>query len=353
MARYLAFVLATVLAALLATACEDDTGAPPAGVAPNDVIAFAASDVGGQSYGLYLVRPDGSGLRMLVDETDAISFPRWSPAGDRIAYIVGGQDQERPGLLRVYDFQTDRAITLSESAGASPLGPAASWSPDGRRLAFFETTDGGRVRIFDLERSKLIDTAEIPGTQPDWSPDGDRLAIVSSEGSAGEQDLYLVAANGEELRRLAERPGVEGNPRWSPDGKLLAFWGTPAGQPDLRELFVIEVESGRLTELGAGYAAAWSPDGELLAYTKPGTDDASTRDIFLVRADGSDVRPLSESVTLDVWPSWSPGGDSVVYLAQATPRTAFLCIVQLAPEARDCLNLPEQLVPAAPVWSPQ
>ncbi len=50
MARYLAFVLATVLAALLATACGDDTGAPPVGVAPNDVIAFAASDVSEQSY---------------------------------------------------------------------------------------------------------------------------------------------------------------------------------------------------------------------------------------------------------------------------------------------------------------
>ncbi|MCH8901398.1 MAG: PD40 domain-containing protein [Chloroflexi bacterium] len=353
MARYLAFILATVLAALLATACGDDSGAPPAGVAPNDVIAFAASDVGEQSYGLYLVRPDGSGLRMLVDETDAISFPRWSPDGERIAYIVGGQDQERPGLLRVYDFKTGRAITVSERASASPLGPAASWSPDGRRIAFFEATDGGRVRIFDLERSKLLDTAEIPGTQPDWSPTGNTLAIVSPEGAAGEQGLYLVAANGEDLRRLAERRGVEGNPRWSPDGKLLVFWGAPEDQPDLRQLFLIEVESGRLTELGAGYAAAWSPDGELLAYTKPGTDEAITRDIFLVRADGSDVRPLSESVTLDVWPSWSPGGDSLVYLAQATPRTAFLCIVQLAPEARDCLALPDELVPAAPAWSPQ
>ncbi len=353
MARYLAFVLATLLAALLATACGDDTGVPPAGIAPNDVIAFAASDAGEQSHGLYLVRPDGSGLRKLADETDAISFPRWSPAGDRIAYIVGGQDQERPGLLRVYDFQTNRATTVSDRAGASPLGPAASWSPDGRRLAFFEATDGGRVRIFDLERSELIDTAEIPGTLPDWSPDGNRIAIVSSEGSTGEQDLYLVAANGEELRRLAERPGVEGNPRWSPDGKLLAFWAAPSGQPEERQLSLIEVESGRVTELGAGYAAAWSPDGELLAYTTPGTDDASTRNIFLVGADGSDVRSLSESITLDVWPSWSPGGDRVVYLAQATPRTAFLCIVQLAPEARDCLALPEQLVPAVPVWSPR
>ena len=180
MARYLAFVLAAVLAALLATACGDDTVAPPAGLAPTDVIAFAASEVGEQSYGLYLVRPDSSGLRMLVDETDPISFPRWSPDGDRIAYIVGGQDQERPGLLRVYDFQTDRAITVSERAGASPLGLAASWSPDGRRLAFFEATDGGRVRIFDLERSRLIDTAEIPGTQPDWSGNGNSGAVTGA-----------------------------------------------------------------------------------------------------------------------------------------------------------------------------
>lgn len=352
-AQYPAPVLLAVAVALLAAACRggDDSSSI---VAPRDVIAFGAQEAGGTGrYGLYLVRPDGSDLRKLTAETGAISFPRWSPAGDRIAYIVGGDDRERPGALRMYDFRTGRPTTLSDGALPSPLGPATTWSADGRRLAFVEATAGGQVGVYDVERGGLIDIPEVSGTAVDWSPSGNELAVVLSGGSAQETDLYLVEADGRNPRQLLQRPGLEGNPRWSPNGRRLAFWGAPFEQPELRELFVLERESGRLVELGPGLAAAWSPDGRRLAYSGPATaTDAGNLDIFLVAAEGGEPQPLSRAITLDRWPSWSPAGDRLAYLALADRETAFICVVRLEPEDRDCLDLPD-LVPAAPAWSPR
>ena len=351
--RLLALLPTAVVAAFVATACGSSEVTPPS-AAPRDVIAFAALESGDEpGYAIYLARPDGSDLRKLTDATDVISFLRWSPTGDRIAYIVGAEE-ERPGRLLVYDFRTGQAITVSEGATASRLGPAVSWSPDGRRLAFVEAIAGGGTRIFDVERGELIATGEIPGASPDWSPAQDEIAVIVPDGSAGDTNLYLVDADGENLRRLVDRPGAEGNPRWSPDGRLLAFWSSPEDQPDARQLLVVERESGRLTELEPGYAAAWSPDGERLAYAGPAASgNAANLDIFLVAADGGDLRRLSESVTVDRWPSWSPTGDRLAYLAQVDRQTAFVCVVQLEPEDRDCLPLPDHLLPGAPAWSPQ
>ena len=183
--------------AVLAAACGDGDDAPPSTAGPRDVIAFGAREPNG-GYGLYLVRPDGSSLRRLVEEAGEITFPVWSPAGDRIAYLIR-PDLESPATLRVYDFPDGLATTVSQNALADLLGPTMSWSPDGRRLAFIDAAGGGRVRIYDIDNAELVELPEVGARGVDWAPSGDNLAIVVGD-PALDTDLDLMSEDGEDVR---------------------------------------------------------------------------------------------------------------------------------------------------------
>ncbi len=333
-----------LLLVTLGLACGESGVEPVAlDVGPKDVIAFGALQVdppGGS--GLYLVRPDGTELQRLSAEAGAILFPRWSPAGDRIAYVVAPEDAGQPGTLRVYDFATRSATTVSERALPDAEGPAVTWSGDGRRLAFAE--EGAGIRVYDLERGEFVDTEAVGGTTPDWSPTRDQIAVIV------DGDLHTMDADGGGLRRILERPGTEGNPRWSPDGTRLALWGA-ADTGGERRLLVIDRGGGDPDERGPGSAPVWSPAGDRIAYQRA-ADDGTNVDIYVIGVAGGVPRRLTESVALDSWPSWSPRGDRIAYAALVDQRTAFVCVLELEPGGGDCLDLPG-LLPGAAVWSPE
>lgn len=126
------------------------------------------------------------------------------------------------------------------------------WSPDGRQLAYVTVTETAEpelwaVRIDGDEPALLLahGQAEL-FSQPTWSPDGRTLAFsrtpLGTETSSA-SDIWLVSANGDELRPLLRNELEESSPSWSPDGRYLAFhragdvWvldmtRPPAGPPD-------------------------------------------------------------------------------------------------------------------------
>ncbi len=342
--RLAAFVL--IAAALLAFACSgDDDAAPGSGSGPSDVIAFGAEGPDGD--GLYIVKPDGSGLRLLTAESGFVAYPMWSPGGGRIAYVAGVPGGVDPVLLRLYEFETDTALTVSTLAVAGQFGAPATWSPDGRRIAFSEVAgDAPRLRVYDLERAELIDSARVSGRSPSWSPDGEELAFVSDSGQGG---LLVMDVAGGEPEVLASRPGGEEGPRWSPDGDVIAV---VEGEEGEEALLLVERASGAVTELGAGLVPSWSPDGRRLVFSAPSEDGKTDLDIFFIAIEGGARQPLSQSTTRDLWPAWSPDGNSVALLSQVDRQSAFICVVRLQPEGRDCLSLPG-LLPATPAWSPR
>lgn len=347
--RRVATALAVLSIALAACGGGGDVDLTPG---PSNVIAFGAQDAAAQRYGLYVVKPDGAGLRPLAFEEGFVIRPAWSPEGGRIAYLVLNPEGGDVATLRVYDLNTELSTTVAGRA----LIQAPSWSPDGRRFAFAEEVDGEpMLRVYDLASGSLLDLPDLPGSEPAWSPDGDEIAYVRAPTQL-ETELYMVATDFADPRRLLEREGAESAPRWSADGRLVAFTSTPPANPNEArgsELFVLDVESGELTELGRGFDAAWPPEGDQLAYSLPmGIIPITSANIQLVAAGGGEPVELSQASTVDVAPSWSPDANAIVYLAQADLRTSFVCLVTLEPEQRDCLDLPG-LLPTNPVWSPK
>ena len=124
---------------------------------------------------------------------------------------------------------------------------------------------------------------------PAWSPDGRRFAFSSTH--EGNQEIYTAAADGTDLVRLTQSPGLDAHPCWSPDGKTIAFatdrWGgleLAAVRPDGTGLC-------RLTQSrGLDDYPAYSPDGSRLAFV-------SNRDgqfeIYVAAADGTGPVNLS------------------------------------------------------------
>lgn len=207
---------------------------------------------------LWIVDADGSGHRRLA----AGRSPRWSPDGERLAYLAEGQ-------IRVRWMDTGDTATITQLT-ESPGG--IRWSPDGRRIAFhmlvreapsqlapppkpppgaewadppiledrFKNRQDG-VGYLDFGHRHLFVVSAAGGTPtqvtdgdfqhggaPSWTPDGRHLVFSSNRNPDWERDfrnseIYLAPVGGGEIRALTDRDGPDHSPAVSPDGERIAF----------------------------------------------------------------------------------------------------------------------------------
>ena len=164
------------------------------GAAANSKIAFSQSAGGGQgSGGLYVVNPDGSGKRRVV-ETAGHATPSWSPDGRRIVF----QTRSGPGL----------SVVNADGSGQQSLtiGNHPAWSPDGQRIAFgrADKTNNADWDIFVMNADGSQQRRLVRhGTDPRWSPDGRTIAFVRRAALDGfNYDIYAVDGEGSPARSL-------------------------------------------------------------------------------------------------------------------------------------------------------
>ena len=260
------------------------------------VVSELNSDGTDYNTDLWLVSSDGGEPRRLTNSPVGDEFPRWSPDGRTIAFL---SDRPRPGA-RVEDARpagaTDEAKRqiwmirpdggeawiLSDARGGVS---ALEWSHDGRMLGYLSKEAKSDER---KKKEKEKDDAWTPGQMYPWnrlwaidvasrkatqltggdvhvtgfslSPDG-KQAVYAGQPTPlipdqFNSDLYLVPTSGGRPSALVQRPGLDNNPSWSPDGKWIAFvsqGGKDGGWYANNGAWVVAPASGKVYNLTSAF----------------------------------------------------------------------------------------------------
>lgn len=160
---------------------------------------------------------------------------------------------------------------------------------------------------------------------PSWSPDGTHIAFAAQIGTLEEDqrltEIYVMRADGTDVRRLTTNEALDGSPSWSPDGQRIAFTRvTEPGSASARSGIVVmdadggnEVQITRAALPNFDLSPAWSPDGSQIAFTRaapsPRSDDAGAG-IYVVSPEGGEPRKLTDD---GIDADWSPDGTRMAF----------------------------------------
>ena len=248
--------------------------------------------------------------------------------------------------LELADSDGERARTLFDST--EPL-LSASWSPDGRQVAYVSFESGRQaIVIQDIASGARSRVAEYKGLNgaPVFSPDGNRLALVLSRD--GNPEIYIKDLVSGELRRITRyASAIDTEPSWTPDGNGLIFTSDRGGPPQIYQMDLSNSMVERLTFQGDYNARArLLPDGRHLIYVhrRNGTYHIAWQDL-----ERDDVRVLTET-SLDESPSIAPNGTMLIYATQDRGR-GILAVVSIDGRVRYRLPSAEGDV-REPAWSP-
>jgi dipeptidyl aminopeptidase/acylaminoacyl peptidase len=148
----------------------------------------------------------------------------------------------------------------------------------------------------------------VDGT-PQWSPDGSRIMFESSSGKPG---LWTVGANGGSPPSLLFSGSDIQIPKWSPDGKWIAYLSAKSGYPELWLWNVAAGNERQFTRLGARINTFnWSPDAKWIAFS---ADRYGSFDIWKASVADGQVYRLTAASQYSTCPSWSPDSKNIIYV---------------------------------------
>ena len=238
----------------------------------------------------------------------------WSPDGSTIAF-----QSTREGRDDIFTMDVDgghiRRLTDGRGFNEYP-----SWSPDGQWILFNSTRDGvddsnaeGYYRDLYLMRPNGTDVRRLTRHRginafASWSPDGRNLAFQSDREQTWQ--VFTMGLDGTGLQQITHhhnKLGSAGFARWSPDGKRIVFGSSISGEPAaIYWLNVGETELHRVTVAVPGLQwdgfPDWSPDGEWIVFTRDGAEVQ----LFAVRPDGTDLTQLTDGPGYKALPRWRP-----------------------------------------------
>jgi Tol biopolymer transport system component len=243
---------------------------------------------------VYLMDPDGTNPRRLTVNTSSDGFASLSPDGKKIVFNSNRlRAAEEPlNTTDLFVMNTDGTEQTHLIRGAS-----ATWSPDGKNIAYHASASGTGLPI---------------------KPDPGAATSDSDIFVLNVDDLLTGAAG---PRNLTNNPlTIDDDPDWSPDGQKIAFTRHLASDNPLNsvtgEIYVIDAAgSGGPVALTSNVeeerAPSWSKDGTRIVYMCHG--GGSDFEICAMNADGTDQVQLTNNSVLDATPTYSPDGQKIVF----------------------------------------
>ncbi len=222
-------------------------------------VAFLADrDKGNQ---IWVIAADGGEAEKITTEENGVQLFRWAPNGKSIAYVTRDVPKDKEAREKRRK-EKDDTITVDQDLQYAHLWTIALDTKEKKRL-----TEGA----FSVQSI-------------DWSPDSASIAYAASKSGIQESiftdisndrdsDIFILAATGGAARKMTTNPAPDANPRWSPDGKWIAYTQSTDSWASKTELAVIAAAGGApkilsgsfLESVGGGLS--WSPDGKTIYFS--------------------------------------------------------------------------------------
>lgn len=232
--------------------------------------------------------------------TSADRAPRWSPDGRWILFESG-----RRGGSSLLVVSSDGNITSFLTEPRVESGEAR-WSPDGKSIAYIERSEehfSGSIRVLDFDPAsgqsrsapRTLYTSpvdrgggwSIRGVE--WAPDGTQLATILQ--NSGWDHIYLVPFTGGVPKQITDGAFDDEGPRFSPDGKSIAFSSSRGGILEATNLWVVPTTGGEARQVakfdapGITVAPEWTSDSRRLFFHHQNPRESG--DLFVANVDGT------------------------------------------------------------------
>ncbi len=181
-----------------------------------------------------------------------------------------------------------------------------------KKIAFKSDRDGNEeiyVMNADGSNQTRLTVNNAYDGEPVWSPDNTKIAFRSDRD--GNQEIYVMNADGSNQTNISNNSADDTYPAWSPDGTRIAFRSYRDGN---WEIYVMNANGSKQTNLSRNSAndayPAWSPDGKKIAFR---SNRDGNYEIYVMNADGSNQTNLSRNSADDAYPVWSLDGNQIAF----------------------------------------
>ena len=266
----------------------------------------------------------------------------------RIAYVA-----KTKGRYSLYVADSDGYGAQGQEGGESILNStepiiSPAWSPDGREIAYVSFEDQKAV-VYTQEvasgKRRTIANFRGSNSAPAWSPDGQTLAVTLSRD--GGSQLYLMARTGGTPRRLTTSAAIDTEPAFTPDGRSIYFVSDRGGSPQIYRVAAGGGNPERITFNGSyNISPAVSPDGRTIAYVNRNGGEFKVMTLDLA---GGAVRTVSDTVE-DESPSFAPNGKLIIYATRSQGRDVLMTTTLDGRIRAKLLTTGEDV--REPIWGP-
>ena len=238
-----------------------------------------------------LINADGTNRVQLTDFDATAFYPSISPDGSTIYF-----SSKQGGVFEIYSIDPSGGNLQRLTRNLGSLY-APELSPNGDWILF--TNHGNGLWLMRPDGKNPRPLTDRDDIDPTWSPDGSLIAFASSR--AGARQLFVMNADGTNIRQVTNLDFMGGRSTFSPDGTRLAFYRGPAGDHNIYIININGTGLVQLTDGGDNLGPSWSPDGNWIAFT---SFRDGNNEIYLIHPDGTGLTRLTNSPISDWQPRW-------------------------------------------------